>query len=104
MANLTTQQIGIGGTQPVYGAASAGGDRFSPDSRCFLHVKGATAVTITGYGSGPGGNPVANRVVNVATEDMIGPFDPSGFGAPDGLGGLVTCNPTAGVTLACLRL
>ena len=109
MAALVTNQIGIGGTLPVYTAASAGGDTFNPDSRSFLHVKNGAGtvctVTITALGSGPGGNPVANRVVTVpaTSERMIGPFDPSGF-ADVNNNAAVAYSAVTTVTVGMLRL
>jgi hypothetical protein len=109
LATLSTQQITIGGTTPAYAAATAGGDEFSPDPRSFFHVKNgggsSITVTITGVGSGPGGNPVANRVVSVpaTSERMIGPFDPAGFTGADGLAAVAYSAVTT-VTVACLRI
>lgn len=109
MAAISTQQIGIGGITPTYAAATAGGDTFSPEGRTFLHVKnggGASiTVTITAVGSGPGGNPVSNRVVSVtnAQERMIGPFDPAGFADANG-NGAIAYSAVTSVTIAALRL
>jgi hypothetical protein len=90
--------------------ATAGGDQCSPGGRTFLVVNngGATpiTVTLTAYGSGPGGNPVSNRVVTVTngTTDYIGPLDPAGFANP--ANGLVQIAYSAvvSVTVGCFTI
>ena len=90
-------------------AAAAGGDTFGPDPRTFLDITNAggsaITVTITAYGSGPGGNPVANRVISVPAgeERMIGPFDPAGFADASG-NAAIAYSAVASVTVAALRL
>ena len=109
MAAISSEQIGVGGIAPTYGAAAAGGDTFNPDGRTFFHVKNgggsSITVTITAYGSGPGGNPVSNRVVSVpnAGERMIGPFDPAGF-ADQNNNAAVAYSAVTSVTVAAFRL
>lgn len=109
MAAIVTQQVGVGGITPAYVPASAGGDTFNPDTRTILHVKnggGASInVTITALGTGPGGNPVANRVVAIpaASERMIGPFDPAGF-ADINNNAAVAYSAVATVTVAAFRI
>jgi len=106
---VNTQQIGIGGASPTYSPATVAGDEFRPDARTLVHVKNGSGasitVTIPAYGSGPGGNPVANRTVSVPAggERVIGPFDPSGFSAPDGLAMLLYSAVTS-VTVAVLKI
>lgn len=49
MALLSTQQIVIGGLNPAFQAAAAGGDTFKQSGRTYLHVKNgdASAHTVT---------------------------------------------------------
>ena len=109
MAQISTQQIGIGGVKPTYVAATAGGDSFSPEGRTFLHIKNGggspVTVTVTAVGTGPGGNPVSNRVISIPATDerMIGPFDPAGFADANANGAIAYSGVTT-VTIAAMRL
>jgi hypothetical protein len=109
LAALSTQQVAIGGIGPTYQAAAAGGDTFNPEGRTFLHIKNGggspITATLTAQGSGPGGNPVSNRVITVpnAGERMVGPFDPAGF-ADVNNNCAITYSGVATVTVAAFRL
>jgi hypothetical protein len=110
LATLSAQQIGIGSTAAVMSPATAGGDKCSAGGRTFLVVNNASGapitVTLTAYGTGPGGNPVSNRVVSVAagTTDYIGPLDPAGFTNPaDGLVQIAYSAVTS-VTVGCFTI
>lgn len=92
MAILASQNVTRVGIAPAYAAAAAGGDRFTPGSETFLHVKngsaGALTVTIATPRTDAYGNAIADTAVSVpaAGERMIGPFPAQGYGSvTDGL-------------------
>lgn len=105
MATLATQRIARTGLVPAFAAAAGGGDKFTPGSNTYLHVKngdaGSINVTIVTQGTDSLGNAIADNVIAVAgtTEKKIGPF-PSGRykAASDGLA-VVTYSAVTSVTV-----
>lgn len=92
MAVLASQSVTRAGTAPAYAAAAAGGDRFTPGSKTFLHVKngsaGALTVTIATPRTDAYGNQIADNAISVpaAGERLIGPFPAEAYGSTtDGL-------------------
>lgn len=106
MAALAVQSLALGGLNPNYVAASAGGDTFANDGRTMLHVKnagaGAVDVTIDSAANCNFGFD-HNIVVNVPAggERMIGPFPPDRFNGANGVA--VTYSAIAGVTVAAVK-
>jgi hypothetical protein len=109
MAQVATKQIVRAGTVAAYAAASAGGDKVTPGSSTFLHVKNASAGSITCTVATPGsveGLAVADLAVAVAAgaEAMIGPISAGLFRNPvDGLVD-VSWSASASVTFAALSV
>lgn len=109
MAIVATKQIVRAGTAPAYAAASAGGDKVTPDSSTFLHVKNASAAAVTCTVVTPGtvdGLAVADLAVAVAAggEAMIGPITPGLFRDPvDGLAA-ITWSAVVSVSFAVLSV
>lgn len=107
MALLTTQQVGITGTTPVYGAVAAS-DTIVPDERSFLIVKNASGtvdnvtVVIPGAQFGQNRPDVSVAVPITNGERWIGPFTPDMADPATGLI-TVTHSQTASVTCALVR-
>ena len=107
MATVASQQVVRAGLAPVYSAASAGGDSFLPDTSTFLHVKNASASSVTVTIVTPGnvaGFAIADLAVAIpaAGERLIGPLGGGLFTDPaDGLGD-ITWSATTSVTFAAL--
>lgn len=97
------------GLAPTYAAASAGGDKLSPDRDTLLHVKNAggaaSTVTIVTPGS-VSGLAIADVSVSVPAttgDRMIGPLPAELFADPaDGLAA-ITYSTVTGVTVAAIR-
>ena len=109
MATLATQTVALGGLNPTYAVAAAGGDKVECGDRNFLHVKnGAGApvtVTLTSTAT-VRGQAAADVTVSVpASEDrMIGPLQPDLLlNASDGLCTVGYSSATS-VTVASLRI
>lgn len=92
MATLATQSVTRAGVAPTYAAAAAGGDRFTPSTDTFLHVKNASAgaltVTVVTPRTDAYGNAIADNAISVPAsgERMIGPFPADWYGSTtDGL-------------------
>lgn len=109
MATVATQQVTRAGLAPAYSAASAGGDAFRSGPTTFLHVKNASAGSITVTAVTPGtidGLAVADLAVAVPAggERMVGPMSGELFNDPvDGLAD-ITWSASASVTFAVVSL
>lgn len=103
MAVIATQQTPLDGAALTYSAASAGGDRFKPSARTFMHIKNGSASSVTATLVTPGtvdGLAVADRAVTVpAGGDRLVPLPPGTYASADGLGD-VTWSATTTVTFA----
>lgn len=105
MAVVATQSTPLTGAALTYSAASAGGDRFTPNTRTFLHVKNGsgvsinTTLTVTATTDGlVAGN--GTRVIAIpAGADRLIPVPASTYQAADGLAD-VAWSATATVTFA----
>ena len=102
MALLTTQQVGITGTAPTFGAVAAT-DTIVPDDRAMLVVKNGNAsadtVTVVIPGSEYGqARPDVTISVPASGERYIGPFVPD---MADPTTGLVTINHSVTATVTC---
>lgn len=111
MATLASQKITRAGMAPTYAAAAVGGDRFTPDSNTFLHVKngsgGAITVTIAATKVPLPNMTIANDVVSVPAggERMIGPFPYDTFVAVDGSGlADITYSGVTSLTIAAVQV
>ncbi|GAA2543693.1 hypothetical protein [Pseudonocardia hydrocarbonoxydans] len=105
MAIVGTQTLPLTGAALTYSAAAAGGDRFTPGPRTFLHVRNGGAssvsvtltVTATVDGMSVGGG---SRVVAVpAGADRLVPVPAATYQAVDGLAD-VAWSATTSVTFA----
>ncbi len=108
MATVPAQVVQLAGIAPTYQPASAGGDKFTPTGRTFLHVKNASAAAVTVTVVTPGsvaGLAIADLTVSVPAggDRMVGPFPPEHFAGQAGLAD-VTWSATASVTFAVLTL
>jgi hypothetical protein len=109
MAQVATKQIVRTGSEPVYAAASAGGDKVTPGPTTFLHVKNGSAGAITCTVATPGtvdGLAVADLAVNIPAggERLVGPITSGLFRDPaDGLAA-VSWSADASVTFAALAV
>lgn len=109
MATLTTQRITRVGLPITYAAAAAGGDKFVPGDKVFLHVKngGASSVNVTVATTGKvrGDLALANVVVAIpaAGENVVGPFGRGEFQNAVGLVD-VTYSAVTSVSVAVLEL
>lgn len=109
MATVATQQVVRAGLAPAYSAASAGGDSFRPGTTTLLHVKNASAASVTATLVTPGnvsGLAIDDVAVAVPAggERMIGPVSGDLFrDAANGLGA-VTWSAAASVTFAALSI
>ena len=108
MALLTTQQIGITGTNPTYDAAGGSGDTINPDSRTVLHVKNGDAsshsVTVAVPGTEYGqARPDVVVAVPAGESRFIGPLVTDLADPTDGQVH-VTYTATTSVTVAALRV
>lgn len=107
MALLTTQQVGITGTTPTYGAVAAS-DTVVPDDRTFLIVKNAggsadsCVVVVPGSTYGQANPDVSVNVPATTGERWIGPLNGS---LADPTTGLITVTHsfTTSVTCALVR-
>ncbi len=110
MATLSTQPISRGGIVPAFAAATAGGDKFTPTKDTYLHVKNASAGSITvtvvtpkttSYGSAVADDAIA---VAAATDRLIGPFPSEHYGNP--VGGLadITYSAVTSLTVGAFAL
>jgi hypothetical protein len=112
MAALTVENTGIGSNSltPTFVSANIGGDTFVNDGRVLLYVKNGDAspmvVTITTPLSLRGGIAVDDpeTTVPATDEEVLGPFDPTIFNAPDGSGVAVEYSADTSVTVAVIRL
>lgn len=111
MATLNAQSVNRAGLTPVYSAAAAGGDRFTPDHETFLHVKngGGAPVTVTVAATEVVGGdmtlPATVVSVPAAGEKMIGPFPAQFFTQTDGTGqATVAYSAVTSVTVAVVKL
>lgn len=108
MALLTTQQVGITGTTPSYGAVAAS-DTLVPDDRTFLIVKNASGtedtctVVVPGTTFGQANPDIAVAVPITTGERWIGPLTQN---LADPATGLITVthSQTASVTCALVRV
>lgn len=108
MATVATQALSSAGAAVNYAAASASGDRFTPGSRVFMHVKNGSASSINVTITTPAaydGLALADRVVAVpATSDRFIPLSAELYASPtDGLGD-VAWSASATVTFAVLKV
>lgn len=108
MATITADAIGLTGTEPTYNNADAGGDKFTPTERTFLHVKNGSAGSITATITTVTtviGQAVADVAVAIPAgeERLIGPFPRNHFAGSDGLAD-VAWSATASVTFAVVRI
>lgn len=109
MAVVVTQAASLAGAALTYSAASAGGDRFTPAARTFLHVRNGSGasinatLTVTAVVDGlPVGG--GTRVVAVpAGADRLIPVPPSTYLAADGLAD-VAWSAAASVTFAVITV
>jgi len=107
VALLNTQQVGITGTTPAYGAV-ASSDTIIPDDRSFLIVKNASGsadtctVVIPGTEYGQARPDVAVTVPATNGERWIGPFTADMADPATGLV-TVTHSQTTSVTCALVR-
>lgn len=106
MATRATETIAATGTVATYYAASAGGDKVTPDEGTLLHVKNANAsstiVTLTTPGT-VSGLAIADRAVTVTngTEQFI-PLSTLYRNPTDGLAD-IAWSVSASVTFAVVR-
>lgn len=111
MAILATQSVTRAGLTPAYGAAAAGGDKFTPNDRTVLHVKNASAASVTVTVDVPAeafpGAAIADTAVAVpaGSERLIGPFPPRYYADPTDAGlADVTYSASASVTVGAFRV
>lgn len=107
MALLTPQQIDIDGLEPVFAAASAGGDTVSPDDRVYVEVINGdgtdTTVTVVVPGTTYAqANPDVAVVVTAGERRKIGPF-PRAIADTDGLVDL-TYSKVTSLTVGAFRI
>lgn len=85
MATLATQKISRAGLTPSFAAATVSGDKFTPSSTTYLHVKngGGSSITVTVDATETIDGDLALTDVAVAVgagaEAKIGPFQPQAF-------------------------
>lgn len=108
MATVAPQRPNLTGLAATYAAASAGGDKFDPGERVVLHVKNASAASVTVTVVTPNtilGLAVADAQVAVpaGAERFIGPFPREHFAGSDGLVS-VTWSAAASVTFAVVAV
>lgn len=107
-ATVASQVVSLAGLAAAYSAASAGGDKFTPGARTFLHVKNASGGAVTATIVTPGtviGQAIADVAVAVpaGAERLIGPFPAEHFAGSDGLAS-VSWSASASVTFAVARV
>jgi hypothetical protein len=107
MATVAVQTADIDGLVATYSAASAGGDKFAPQSRPLIHVKNASAGAVTVTIATPakvGGLDIADATASVAAggEAFIRCPDPALVTGSDGLAS-ISWSAAASVTFAVLR-
>ena len=110
MAELTVQQIALGGILPTYAAAAGGGDNFVNDGEnTFLHIKNGDVspmtVTLTDVKSVTPLEAVAFDadvavIVAATSEQMIGPLPVGRFGGDIA----ITYTSVTTLTVAAVRL
>lgn len=110
MATLATQSVTRAGVVPAYAAAAGGGDKFTPDSCTYLHVKNGSGAPINVTIVTPNtvfGDAIADRVVAVGatSEAVIGPFPAQHFAnsADSGLAA-ITYSGVTSLTIGAFRL
>lgn len=109
MAVIASQTMPLTGAALTYSAAAGGGDRFTPGSRTFLHVRngGGSSINVTlTVTATVDGLPVGGgtRVVAVpAGADRLIPVPASTYQAADGLAD-VAWSGTTSVTVAVVTL
>lgn len=108
MAEVSADQIQIGGTAPTYNAASSGGDKVPPGDRTVLHVKNDSGSSIDCTIVTPGtvlGQDISDVVVSVPAsgERFAGPLPYQELAGDDGLVD-VTWSATTSVTFAVVRV
>lgn len=107
MAVVATQVMPVNGAALAYSTASAGGDRFTPAPRTFLHVVNGNAAATNVTIATP--NPVEGlalpgRVVAVpASTNRLIPLSSDIYRSADGLGD-VTWSVSASVTFAVVQV
>jgi hypothetical protein len=105
MAVVATQSMTIDGSALTYSAASGGGDRFTPNTRTFMHIKNGSGSSITATLVTPGnvdGLAIPDRAVVVpAGADRLVPLPASTYASADGLGD-VTWSLATSVTVAII--
>jgi hypothetical protein len=110
MAILLAQPVVRRGMQPLYAAASAGGDTFSTGSSVVLHVRNggaaSTVVTVPTFWYAMPGVKATDLTVSVPAgqERFVGPFPRRVFSDPVVEVATVTCSVTTSVTLAALEV
>ncbi len=108
MATLEYAQVGIGGTDPGFAAASGGGDKVAPSSRGAIIVDNASGGSITVTIAWPGNskygvaNPDPTVSVPAGEQRMIGPFG-SDLADTDGLVA-ISYSATTSVTVAAVTI
>lgn len=108
MATVATQALTTAGAAATYAAASAGGDRFTPGTRVFMHVKNGSASSINVTVTTPGtfdGLAIADRIIAVpASGERMFQLPADQYASPaDGLGD-VAWSASATVTFAVLKV
>ena len=110
MATLTTQVINRAALAPTYASAAGGGDKFTPGSNVFLHVKNTNAatrdITVAATKDVLPDMPAPDVVETIPAttgDKMLGPFPAEMFAASDGLAD-IAWSASAGVTVAVLQL
>jgi hypothetical protein len=110
MALLLNQPVRRRGTQPLYAAASAGGDTFAAGDDVILHVRNAggssTVVTVLTFWTVAAAVKAADLTVTVPAgqERFVGPLPRRVFNDPASGVATVTYSVTTSVTLAALEV
>lgn len=112
MATLTPQDASVAGIVDTLGAAAGGGDQFSNNGLCLLHVKNASGGSINvtiddpnsvNPGSATSFNPDVVVAVGAGVEKLIGPFPPFRFNDANGMV-QVAYSAVTSVTVSVVRL
>lgn len=110
MSTLAYRKVAIGGTNPQYAAASAGGDKVAANPRGFLLVRNGGGSSITVTVAVPGNTKYGQAAPDVAvtvpnaTDRLIGPFpDDLADRATDNLVA-ITYSGVTSVTVAAIEI
>jgi len=113
MATLTRQEVTESGLLATYSAASGGGDDFINTGVEWIHIKNASGgnitVTVTAQNTDASNVPFGDLtkssavvVVDLATEQFIGPFPPNAFNLAGSV--QITYSGVTSLTIAVLTL